>query len=232
VRRARRARRSSEDDHRDRRGARGRRGADRRRRRARRSHARRRDARRGGEDSPGRGDPRRRDAGARDIGENYAQELRAKQEALGDLSLRWHFIGRLQKNKAKDVVGRVVLVHSVDSIELAAALGRRAVSAGVVQDVLAEVNVGGEATKGGVAEDEVTRLVDGMRAIAGVRCVGLMTIPPPAQDNRPHFRALAALARRLDVRELSMGMSDDYEAAIEEGATIVRVGTAIFGARG
>jgi pyridoxal phosphate enzyme (YggS family) len=170
-------------------------------------------------------------AGAADIGENYVQELRAKQEELAALPVRWHFIGRLQKNKAKDLVGRVVLVHSVDGDDLAATLGRRAAMAGVVQEVLVEANLGGEASKGGVAAGAVARLVDRVRAEPALRCVGLMTMPPPGEDPRPIFRALAAEARRLDLPQLSMGMTDDLEIAIEEGATIVRVGTAIFGAR-
>lgn len=175
-------------------------------------------------------------AGARDLGENYVQELRAKQAELGELAgVRWHFVGRLQKNKAKDVVGRVALVHAVDSAELAAVLSRRAAVAAVTQDILVEVNVAGEATKAGVAPAEVPALVAAIGALPALRCVGLMTMPPPverADDNRPYFRAVAALARALGLPQLSMGMSDDFEVAIEEGATIVRVGTAIFGERG
>jgi hypothetical protein len=174
-------------------------------------------------------------AGARVFGESYVQELRAKQAALPELpASAWHYIGRLQKNKAKDLVGRVALVHAVDSVELADVLGRRAAAAGVVQDVLLEVHLGGEASKAGAAPADVPALLAHARATAGLRCRGLMCIPPPAtrpEDNRAHFRALAELARRLELPELSMGMSDDYEVAVEEGATIVRVGTAIFGAR-
>ncbi len=175
-------------------------------------------------------------AGARDLGENYVQELRGKQALLGELGdVRWHFIGKLQKNKAKDVVGRVALVHTVDDAELAQVLARRAAAAGVVQDVLVEVNVGGEAQKAGVAPAALPALLDAIAALpAGVRCVGLMTIPPPAhapEDNRVHFRALAGLARAHALPVLSMGMSDDFEVAIEEGATHVRVGTSIFGVR-
>jgi pyridoxal phosphate enzyme (YggS family) len=173
-------------------------------------------------------------AGARVFGENYVQELRGKQEQLPELAVEWHFIGRLQKNKAKDVVGRVALVHTVDSAELAAVLGRRALAASVVQDVLVEVHLGGEASKGGVAVDGLPGLLQAIAATDGVRCRGLMAIPPPvehAEDNREHFRALAALGRKHGLPLLSMGMSDDFEVAVEEGATHVRVGTAIFGAR-
>lgn len=173
-------------------------------------------------------------AGQRVFGENYAQEILAKQAALADLSqegLVWHFVGRLQKNKAKDVVSQVALIHGVDSAELAAALSRRARAP---QDVLVQVNVAGEATKAGVNEAELPRLLEAIAALPRLRCVGLMTMPPPAaraEDNRPWFRKLAALARRHGLRELSMGTSDDFEVAVEEGATLVRLGTSIFGAR-
>lgn len=174
------------------------------------------------------------EAGATAFGENYVQELRAKQDALTTLDVEWHFIGSLQRNKAKDVVGRVALVHSVDSLALAGALSKRAAGVNATVDVLVEVNAAGEVSKGGVRHDAVTRLVDDVRALPALRCRGLMTMPPPADDaeaSRPHFRALARLARTLDLPQLSMGMTGDFEVAVEEGATIVRVGTAIFGAR-
>ncbi|HKA89026.1 MAG TPA: YggS family pyridoxal phosphate-dependent enzyme [Haliangiales bacterium] len=167
-------------------------------------------------------------AGLRDFGENYVQELLPKAAELADLDLRWHYVGHLQRNKAKDVVGRVALVHGVDSLALAEALDRRAAAP---LDVLVQVNAGDEDSKAGVAWDEVPALVAAIRRLARVRCRGLMAIPPPSEDNRPRFRRLAELAASLDLPELSMGMSDDFEAAIEEGATIVRIGTAIFGAR-
>ena len=168
-------------------------------------------------------------AGVRDFGENYVQELVAKGAELADLDLRWHFVGHLQRNKAKDVVGRVALVHGVDSLALAEALDRRATAP---LAVLVQVNAGDEAGKAGVGWDEVAPLVASMAKLERVRCRGLMAIPPLGDDNRPRFRRLAALAASLGLPEVSMGMSDDFEAAIEEGATIVRVGTAIFGARG
>jgi hypothetical protein len=175
-------------------------------------------------------------AGQRDFGENYVQELVEKRAALVDLDPppRWHYIGRLQRNKAKDVAGRCALVHAVDGAKLAAEIDRRALAAGAAQDVLVQVNLSGEATKGGVSEAELPALLDAIRPLARVRCVGLMTMPPPVDDaelNRPFFRRLASLARAHALPELSMGMSDDFEVAIEEGATLVRVGTAIFGAR-
>jgi pyridoxal phosphate enzyme (YggS family) len=174
-------------------------------------------------------------AGATDFGENYAQELDGKRGECGDV--RWHFIGRLQRNKAKLVAGRVALVHAVDSIDLARELGKR-VAAGAVQPILVAVNVAGEATKGGVAPDDATALARAIAGIAGVRLDGLMTMPPPDVDPRPCFAALRALRDRVagefaaPLPVLSMGMSGDFEAAIEHGATHVRIGTAIFGARG
>ena len=166
-------------------------------------------------------------AGLTDFGENYVQEWARKRDALADLPIRWHFIGHLQKNKAKDVVGRVALVHGVDSIELAQTLDRRAAKR---EDVLVEVNVGGETSKSGVVPAELPALLAGMKPLEKVRCRGLMCIPPPG-GGRPGFQLLAKLAREHGLPELSMGMSDDFEEAIREGATIVRVGTALFGQR-
>jgi pyridoxal phosphate enzyme (YggS family) len=182
-------------------------------------------------------------AGARDFGENYVQELRAKQTELTDAGsaaageARCHYTGRLQKNKAKDVIGRVALVHAVDDLELAGVLARRAAAAGVSQDFLVEVNLAGERTKAGCYPADLPKLLDDIAALPDardVRCLGLMSIPPPAngpEDNRVHFRALATLARQRGLALLSMGMSGDFEVAIEEGATHVRVGTSIFGLR-
>ena len=170
-------------------------------------------------------------AGATDFGENYAQELAAKRGELPEL--RWHFIGRLQRNKAKLVAGHVVLVHAVDSLDLAAELGKRAAG---VQPVLLAVNVAGETTKGGVSEADAPALARAVAGTANVRLDGLMTMPPPGDDPRRHFDALRALRDRLaadlgPLPVLSMGMSGDFEAAIACGATHVRIGTAIFGER-
>jgi PLP dependent protein len=171
-------------------------------------------------------------AGQRHFGENYVQEWRAKAEALSDLAdLVWHFIGSLQSNKAKYLAGRVGLVHTVDREELARELGRRSVQKGVATRVLVEVNVAGEASKSGCGPEEVPRLVEIIGTIPGLELRGLMCIPPFQGDSRPHFRRLRELRDSLGLPELSMGMSSDYQAAIEEGATIVRVGTAIFGER-
>ncbi|HET7482495.1 MAG TPA: YggS family pyridoxal phosphate-dependent enzyme [Actinomycetota bacterium] len=177
------------------------------------------------------------DAGATDIGENRAQELRDKVAVLGARA-RWHFIGPLQSNKVRLVVGsHVVLIHSVDRFGVAEAIGRRAASLGFEQDVLVEVNVGGEATKHGVEPPRAVTLATEISQLPGVSVRGLMAIPPRGDDEaRHHFQTLAALGHDVAAEipgatELSMGMSHDFEVAIEEGATIVRVGQAIFGPR-
>jgi pyridoxal phosphate enzyme (YggS family) len=175
-------------------------------------------------------------AGATDFGENYVQELVGKRAECGDV--RWHFIGRLQSNKAKLVAGQVALVHAVDSESLARELGKRAAH---VQPVLLSINAASEDSKGGVALDAAEAVARAIVAIPNVRLDGLMTMPPPADDpeaSRPFFdaafelraRLAAALGQPLPV--LSMGMSDDFEVAIACGATHVRIGTAIFGPRG
>jgi pyridoxal phosphate enzyme (YggS family) len=172
------------------------------------------------------------DAGQRDFGENYVQEWREKAEALDGLAgLAWHFIGSLQTNKVKYLAGRVALVHTVDREELGREIAKRWEKAGARARVLVEVNLGGEASKGGCAAGAVPSLVELLRALPALDVAGLTCIPPPEEDPRPHFRELRALRDRLGLVELSMGMSGDYPVAIEEGATIVRVGTAIFGER-
>jgi pyridoxal phosphate enzyme (YggS family) len=171
-------------------------------------------------------------AGQRDFGENYAQEWREKADALADLDgLRWHFIGSLQTNKVKYLAGRVHAIHTVDREELAREISRRFAARGAVARVFLEVNVGGEAPKGGCAPGAVPALAAAARALPAIELVGLTCIPPPEDDPRPHFRALRALAEGLGLRELSMGMSADWPIAVEEGATVIRVGTAIFGER-
>jgi PLP dependent protein len=174
--------------------------------------------------------------GQRDFGENYAQELRDKAVALADLpDLRWHFIGHLQTNKAKFVGPVAALVHAVDRIELAAELAKRA--AGRTVGGCIEVNVGGEPQKHGVVAADATTLAKALLSVKGFELRGLMCLPPAGRPPRPFFAALRelrdALQRSLGapLPELSMGMSDDFEDAIAEGATCVRVGTAIFGAR-
>jgi hypothetical protein len=181
--------------------------------------------------------------GLTDVGENRVQEMLAKQEALAtdpaSGRLRWHFIGALQRNKAKAVAGRVALVHGVDSPGLARALAARARATGITQDVLLEVNTSGEPAKHGVPLERVEAAALEVAALAGLRLRGLMTVGPlvgDPEDARPSFVALRAARDRAarivpGLAELSMGMSADVEIAVEEGATIVRVGTAIFGPR-
>ncbi len=176
-------------------------------------------------------------AGATDFGENYAQELATKRGEVTTPTVRWHYIGRLQRNKAKLVAGHVALVHAVDSIDLASELGKRAQA---VQPVLLAINAAGEDTKGGITAETALDIARGITGVANVRLDGLMTMPPPADDaeaSRPYFEALRALRDRIagelgqPLPVLSMGMSGDFEVAIECGATHVRIGTAIFGPR-
>jgi PLP dependent protein len=178
--------------------------------------------------------------GQRDFGENYVQELVSKREALADLpDLRWHLIGHLQRNKAKYVAPFVHLAHTVDDRDLGAELGRRARSAGRALDALVQVNVGGEAQKSGCAPGDLAALLRDLAAVEGLRVRGLMTVPPHTDDPagaQPFFDALRALRDAHGGPEalptLSMGMTHDLEVAVAAGATLVRVGTAIFGARG
>ena len=183
------------------------------------------------------------------LGENRAQELRDKRAAFAERRdlppIEWHFIGPLQKNKVRNVVGEVALIHTVDSLELAEEIGKRRRNlAERGQDpgpvaILVEVNIGGEESKAGVAPGAVLDLCAALAALPDVRLRGLMTIPPWAEDPEaaaPYFEAMSALAREgrargLPLEELSMGMSDDFEVAIRHGATLVRVGTALFGDR-
>jgi pyridoxal phosphate enzyme (YggS family) len=175
------------------------------------------------------------EAGQRIFGENYAQELRDKARAVADLrDARFRFIGHLQRNKIKYVIGARASIDTVDGEPLAIAISERAKNERARTEVLVEVNVGAEPQKAGCALDELPALVARLRALEGIDLVGLMAIPPESDDperTRPHFAALKALAESLGLRECSMGMSHDYEVAIEEGATMVRVGTAIFGPR-
>ncbi len=168
-------------------------------------------------------------AGQLTLGENYAQELRDKAATVA--GARWHFVGPLQRNKVKYVVGTAALIHSVDSLRLAEEIAKRATQAQLIQDCLIEVNVGDETQKSGVGISALPALLDGVRALPSLRCEGLMCIPPADGDPRRHFAALQQLAAMHRLPQLSMGMSADYELAIAHGATLVRVGTAIFGTR-
>jgi hypothetical protein len=181
-------------------------------------------------------------AGHLTFGENYAQEFRLKKEIIERTvpgSVEWHFIGRLQKNKVKYLVGEVGLIESLDSLSVAREIEKKAAASGIRAPVLIEVDTGGEETKGGVKKEDVEGFLKSLGEFPSVEVRGLMTMPPYFDDPakaRPYFRALREMRDRLSaanpgLRELSMGMSGDFEAAIEEGATIVRVGTAIFGPR-
>lgn len=182
------------------------------------------------------------DAGAAIIGENYVQEARAKFDALTHRPVQWHFIGHLQSNKAKYAVRLFELIHTVDSIKLGLELDRQARKAGKVQDVLIQVNIAGEGRKAGVARRDAPALAGRLGALENIKVRGLMAIPPYFDDPgraRPCFAALRELRDHMrglaipgiEMSELSMGMTGDFEAAIEEGATLVRIGSAIFGER-
>jgi len=181
------------------------------------------------------------DVGLHDLGENRVDELVAKCAVV---DARWHLVGRLQSNKVKAVVGRATLIHSVDRRSLVDAIDRHAQAAGIVQEILVQVNVGEDPAKGGCSLAELPDLVSYAAGAPGLRTVGLMTVPPlPAQGvassdaARPLFRTLREArdllrAEHATLEELSMGMSDDLEAAVQEEATMIRIGSALFGARG
>lgn len=180
-------------------------------------------------------------AGGRHVGENYVQEARRKAESIGSTDLHWHFIGRLQRNKASAAVGLFGVIHTLDRLELGLELDRAGSRRGVRVRCLLEVNLEGEATKAGVRPDALPGLVDDIGRLDHLDVIGLMTIPPPgaADRGRGSFARLRGLGEQLSrlrpanvqFKELSMGMSADFEAAIEEGATMVRIGTSIFGPR-
>ncbi len=173
------------------------------------------------------------DAGLRDFGENRVQEAEAHIDVLGQRAgeATWHLIGHLQTNKVKDAVDRFDILQTVDSVRLAQQISRRAATP---TRILLEVNVAGETSKFGFAPSEVAEAVGAIRQLPNLDLVGLMTIAPQVDDPeqvRPYFKQLCELARQHELPELSMGMTDDFEVAVEEGATMVRVGRAIFGAR-
>ena len=179
--------------------------------------------------------------GVRDFGENKVQELCDKIEQLPS-DIRWHMIGHLQRNKVKYIVGKVALIHSVDTYRLAEEINIQAKKRGIIVPILVEVNIAGEKTKFGTTEEDAMLLVEEISKLENVRIKGLMTIAPfveNPEDNRLYFRKIKQLSvditnKNIDnvsMEILSMGMTGDYEVAIEEGATMVRVGTGIFGAR-
>ncbi len=171
--------------------------------------------------------------------ENYVQEALEKQEALKDLDIRWHMVGRLQKNKMKFVVGRFDLIHSVDSLELAAVIDRKAQEKSLVQKILLQVNLSGESTKGGFSEVQLAENVEVLKTFKFIQIAGLMTMPPlfdQPEQTRAFFKRLYDLRKDYSshfsfLSELSMGTSTDYLVAAEEGATLVRLGSVLFGER-
>ncbi len=181
------------------------------------------------------------DHGLEDLGESRVQEAERHIAALGRAAARWHMVGHLQRNKAGRAVELFDRLHGVDRAEIAAALSRHARNRGATVSALIEVNVSGEPTKFGVAPERLEALLAEVAALPGLRVDGLMTVGPPverAADARPAFARLRSLRDRAGERlglalpELSMGMSADFEAAVEEGSTLVRIGTALFGSRG
>lgn len=181
-------------------------------------------------------------AGQRIFGENYIQEAVAKIEEIGSEGIEWHFIGHLQSKKSKYAAGVFTLIHSVDSLKLAREIDKQAAKKGTIQEILIQVNTSGEESKSGATDTSVIELVRDVAALEHVAVKGLMTMPAFFDDPegaRPYFRQLRLIKERIEslaipgveMKELSMGMSGDFEVAIEEGATLVRVGTAIFGAR-
>lgn len=180
-------------------------------------------------------------AGQLIFGENYVQELTAKADAIAE-PVNWHFIGHLQSNKVRQIAGRISLIHSVDRLSLAQELSRQWGRLGQTCNLLVQVNVSGETTKSGTTAEEALTLVRAVAELPHLRVQGLMTMPPffdAPEEARPFFRELRQLAEKIRdeqipgvaMDQLSMGMSGDFEVAIEEGATLVRVGTAIFGER-
>lgn len=179
------------------------------------------------------------DLGIKDIGENYVQEMLKKMEL--QIPVRWHFIGGLQRNKTKYIVGKVFLIHSLDNLPLAEEINRRASNIGIIQDVLIQINQG-EETKGGVPISNVEEYIKNLNKFNNIRVLGLMAMPPYLEDDtklRGYFSEIRELRDYLNkkacyreaLKELSMGMSSDYEIAIEEGSTMIRIGTALLGER-
>jgi pyridoxal phosphate enzyme (YggS family) len=178
-------------------------------------------------------------AGLTDIGENYVQEMRQKREELRDIAIRWHFIGHLQKNKVKSVIDSVHLIHSVDSLALGKEISKRAGTVNRNIPILVEVNTSGETSKDGVPVHEAGILSKELMTLSNITVQGFMTVGPFLPDpeaSRPAFRELKSLQESFEregmfLPHLSMGMTNDFEVAIEEGATMIRIGTAIFGKR-
>ncbi len=174
------------------------------------------------------------EAGQRIFGESRVQEAQKKSEELHDLNIQWHMVGRLQRNKARHAVGLFDLIHSVDSFALMEEIDRQAGKYGITQKVLLQVKLAEEETKSGASEKTLDELVQRAGELSNIKVEGLMTVPPyfdEPERARPFFRRLRELNDIYGFPELSMGMTGDFEVAVEEGATLVRVGTAIFGER-
>ncbi|MBV8546937.1 MAG: YggS family pyridoxal phosphate-dependent enzyme [Acidobacteria bacterium] len=173
------------------------------------------------------------EAGITEVGENRVQEARDKKPLVRG-SARWHLIGHLQTNKSKDAVKLFDVIQAVDSLELAEKLARAAGNQGKRLEIMLQVNIGDEPQKSGIARGEVDAVAKQAAALASLDVIGLMAIPPigTPEESRPYFRELRSMRDALGLKHLSMGMSEDFETAIEEGSTIVRVGRAIFGTRG
>ena len=179
-------------------------------------------------------------SGVKVFGENYVQEFLSKFETLSQKKdIIWHIIGRLQKNKVKYIIGKVDLIHSVDGIELAEIIEKHSAAKNITSNILIEVNLAGEKTKGGILPEKLTGLISEINKFRHIKAAGLMTMPPLESGSRKYFKHLKELIDEINLKSvykeklsvLSMGTSGDFETAIEEGATIIRLGTVIFGMR-
>jgi len=182
------------------------------------------------------------ESGISDLGENRVQELMSKYEQLSDLDIKWHMIGHLQKNKVKYIIDKTALIHSVENLELANEINKRATQHKMVANILIELNIGEEVSKFGISEENVYDFVKSMEQFSNIKVLGLMTVAPYSEnpeDIRWVFKKMKEIFEKIalmnfinaDMKYLSMGMTNDFEIAIEEGSNIVRIGTAIFGAR-
>ena len=175
------------------------------------------------------------EAGAMDIGENRVKDALSKKNVLNSHVVTWHMIGHLQSNKAKDAVRIFSFIHSIDSVKLLHIISKEAKKTEKVQNILVEVNTSGEGTKFGIKPDSLAGFLEEAKHLSHINVLGLMTMAPftdNSEKTRPCFKKLKELADKYKLKELSMGMTQDFEVAIEEGATMVRVGSAIFSARG
>lgn len=172
--------------------------------------------------------------GQRDFAENYVQEALEKIKSLEDLSINWHLIGPIQKNKVRLLEKKFAYLHAINSLELATKISEEAMVLQHTQKVFMQINLSGEVTKSGFTPDDFIKQWPQLSSLAGLQIVGLMTMPPLENDpekNRPYFKELKKIANKLQLTELSMGTSQDYKIALEEGATWVRIGTILFGER-